>query len=126
MADHSRLGRGLASLMGDVGEDAAKVEPERKPRHAPIENLRANPRNPRRTSSEAELEELAKRVHTLLGLRHFSRTDFMIHPRRGVYVLEVNTLPGMTEQSLIPKALRAVGSDLHELVHHIVQLEMGE
>ncbi|HEX7724413.1 MAG TPA: D-alanine--D-alanine ligase [Candidatus Paceibacterota bacterium] len=83
---------------------------------------------PARFSSaiKAELEELAKRVHTLLGLRHFSRTDFMIHPRRGVYVLEVNTLPGMTEQSLIPKALRAVGSDLHELVHHIVQLEMGE
>ena len=62
MADHSRLGRGLASLMGDVGEEAAKVEPERKPRHAPIENLRANPRNPRRTFSEAELEELAASI----------------------------------------------------------------
>jgi D-alanine-D-alanine ligase len=73
-----------------------------------------------------ELEDLAKRVHKLLQLRHYSRTDFMIHPRRGIYVLEVNTLPGMTEQSLIPKALRAVGSDLHELIHHIIKLELGE
>jgi D-alanine--D-alanine ligase len=83
---------------------------------------------PARFSAEikAQLEDLARRVHKLLHLKHYSRTDFMIHPRRGVYVLEVNTLPGMTEQSLIPKALRAVGSDLHELVHHIIKLERGE
>ena len=48
MADHSRLGRGLASLMGDVGEETSAPDSGRKPRRAPIENLKANPRNPRR------------------------------------------------------------------------------
>ncbi|MFN3658661.1 MAG: ParB/RepB/Spo0J family partition protein [Pseudolabrys sp.] len=60
MADHSRLGRGLAALIGDVGDEAgATPEVARKPRKAPIENLKPNPRNPRRTFTEAELEELA-------------------------------------------------------------------
>jgi ParB family chromosome partitioning protein len=59
MADHSRLGRGLAALMGDVGEETSTVDSSRKPRRAPIENLRANPRNPRRLFTDAELDELS-------------------------------------------------------------------
>jgi D-alanine-D-alanine ligase len=70
------------------------------------------------------LEELAAKVHRALGLKHYSRSDFIIHPRRGIYVLEVNTLPGLTNESLVPKALRAVGSDLHELVDHLIQLSL--
>jgi ParB family transcriptional regulator, chromosome partitioning protein len=60
--DHSRLGRGLASLMGDVGEEAAAPEQGRMTRRAPIEYLRANPRNPRRSFSEPELNELADSI----------------------------------------------------------------
>jgi D-alanine-D-alanine ligase len=67
---------------------------------------------------------LAQKVHRALGLKHYSRSDFIIHPRRGVYVLEVNTLPGLTSESLIPKAMRAVGSDLHELIDHLVGLAL--
>jgi ParB family chromosome partitioning protein len=59
MADHRRLGRGLAALIGDVGEESAPDEQGRKPRRAPIENLQANPRNPRRDFTDAELDELA-------------------------------------------------------------------
>jgi ParB family chromosome partitioning protein len=62
MADHSRLGRGLASLIGDVGEETAAPEPARRPRRAPIENLTPNPRNPRRAFTEAELNELAESI----------------------------------------------------------------
>jgi ParB family chromosome partitioning protein len=62
MADHSRLGRGLASLIGDVGEETAAPEPARKPRRAPIENLTPNPRNPRRAFTDAELAELAASI----------------------------------------------------------------
>src|SRR5487761_2325294 len=64
MVDHSRLGRGLASLMGDVGDETAPVQADsgRKPRRAPIENLRANPRNPRRAFTETELAELADSI----------------------------------------------------------------
>ena len=59
MADHSRLGRGLASLIGDVGDETSATEPARKPRRAPIEHLTPNPRNPRKIFTEDELNELA-------------------------------------------------------------------
>ncbi len=62
MADHSRLGRGLASLMGEVAEESPSAESSRKPRRAPIENLVANPRNPRRTFTEAELSDLTASI----------------------------------------------------------------
>jgi ParB family chromosome partitioning protein len=62
MADHSRLGRGLAALMGDVGEETSAADAGRKPRRAPIENLRPNPRNPRRLFTEVELDELSDSI----------------------------------------------------------------
>lgn len=62
MADHSRLGRGLASLMGEVAEESPSADAGRKPRKAPIENLSANPRNPRRNFTEAELAELTASI----------------------------------------------------------------
>jgi ParB family chromosome partitioning protein len=65
MADErSRLGRGLAALIGDVGQESQTTSQDggRKPRRAPIENLRTNPRNPRKTFTEAELGELATSV----------------------------------------------------------------
>ena len=62
MADHSRLGRGLAALMGDVGEETSVADTGRKPRSAPIENLRPNPRNPRRMFTEVELDELSDSI----------------------------------------------------------------
>src|SRR6195256_2880032 len=61
-AGRSRLGRGLAALMGDVGEETKKVEQGRNQRRVPIEFLRPNPRNPRRNFAETELSELADSV----------------------------------------------------------------
>jgi ParB family chromosome partitioning protein len=62
MADHRRLGRGLAALIGDVGEESAPAGHGRNPRRAPIESLKANPRNPRRNFTEAELDELTTSI----------------------------------------------------------------
>ena len=62
MADHSRLGRGLAALIGDVGDDPPLADSGRKPRRAPIENLQPNPRNPRRLFTDDELDELAASI----------------------------------------------------------------
>jgi len=64
MADEarSRLGRGLASLIGDVGGEAAHVDRPRNQRKVPIEFLKPNPRNPRKTFADAELGELAASV----------------------------------------------------------------
>jgi D-alanine-D-alanine ligase len=69
-----------------------------------------------------EIEELTERVHRILGLKHYSRSDFRIHPRRGVFYLETNTLPGLTTGSLIPLSMRASGCEFPELLDHIVKL----
>ena len=58
----SRLGRGLAALIGDVGDESAVLERTRSQRRVAIEFLRPNPRNPRRNFSEAELDELAASI----------------------------------------------------------------
>jgi ParB family transcriptional regulator, chromosome partitioning protein len=58
----SRLGRGLAALIGDVGDEGAAIERARGQRRVPIEFLRPNPRNPRRHYGEEELEELSASV----------------------------------------------------------------
>jgi ParB family transcriptional regulator, chromosome partitioning protein len=63
MADHSRLGRGLASLIGDVGdENTTAPDSGRKPRRAPIEALKPNPRNPRKNFTDTELNELTASI----------------------------------------------------------------
>lgn len=75
------------------------------------------------TSKEKEeLERLASLIHSGLNLSHYSRSDFIIHPKRGIFALEVNTLPGLTSESLMPKALNAVGSSLPEFIEHIINL----
>jgi len=70
-----------------------------------------------------ELMRLAKAVHQILGLRHYSRSDFIVSPR-GIYFLEANTLPGMTSHSLIPKSLEAIGATLPQFLDHIVTLAL--
>jgi ParB family chromosome partitioning protein len=64
MADDvkSRLGRGLAALMGDVGDEAQVLERTRSQRRVPVEFLKPNTRNPRRAFADADLDELAASI----------------------------------------------------------------
>ena len=81
MADEarSRLGRGLASLIGDVGGEAAHVERPRNQRKVPIEFLKPNPRNPRRAFADAELGELASSIK-----QHGVIQPIVVRPVKGV------------------------------------------
>jgi D-alanine-D-alanine ligase len=72
----------------------------------------------------AELEELARRMHKELRLRHYSRSDFIVSPK-GIFYLETNTLPGLTAQSLMPKALASVGIRFSDFIEHIIDLALG-
>jgi D-alanine-D-alanine ligase len=67
------------------------------------------------------LRDLAARVHHGLGLRHYSRSDFIVSPR-GIYFLEANTLPGMTEASLLPKAIQGEGIAIAEFIDHVLSM----
>jgi ParB family chromosome partitioning protein len=57
-----RLGRGLAALIGDSADEAPATERARGQRRVPIEFLRANPRNPRKSFAEGDLEDLANSI----------------------------------------------------------------
>jgi D-alanine-D-alanine ligase len=75
-------------------------------------------------SEKEELADLSKRVHKAMGLSHYSRSDFIVSPR-GVYFLEVNTLPGLTSESLMPKAIKAAGATLTDFFTHLIELALG-
>lgn len=70
------------------------------------------------------IQEISQKMHTLLGLRHYSRSDFIVSPRRGIYFLETNSLPGLTPESLMPKSLAAVGCAFPEFLHHVIGLAL--
>lgn len=81
---------------------------------------------PRHISQEmqAQARELARQVHQLTGVRDLSRTDMIITLDGRLVILETNTLPGMTAESLYPKAVAAAGIDMGELTDQLVQMAL--
>lgn len=70
------------------------------------------------------IQELAVRAHRVLGCEGYSRVDFRLDEDFAPWCLEVNTLPGMTATSLVPKAAAAAGMDFAELCERIVELSV--
>jgi D-alanine-D-alanine ligase len=68
-----------------------------------------------------QIGELAGRTYEVLGCEGAARVDFRITPRGRPYVLEINTVPGMTETSLLPMAAALVGIGYDNLVERILQ-----
>ncbi len=73
----------------------------------------------------SQLRLLAADAHQTLGCRHLSRVDFMVSADGHPYVLEVNTMPGFTTHSLLPKAAARAGMEMPQLVNHLVRLAAG-
>ncbi|MCX6731886.1 MAG: hypothetical protein NTX55_02795 [Candidatus Parcubacteria bacterium] len=75
-----------------------------------------------------KIEEITRIAHQVLGCRHYSRQDFRISDRAGergkIYILEANTLPGLTKESLVPKALETIGSSYSEFLDHLIGLAL--
>ena len=68
-------------------------------------------------------QELAVRAHHALGCRGVSRTDMLV-AADGIWVLETNTIPGMTPTSLLPRSAAAAGISFEQLVDRMVQLAL--
>jgi D-alanine-D-alanine ligase len=66
------------------------------------------------------LKRLALEAHELLGLSGYSRSDFIRERSGSFFLLETNTLPGLTKQSLLPKAAIASGIDFNALIEKIL------
>jgi D-alanine-D-alanine ligase len=70
------------------------------------------------------IQEAALGAFKAVGGRDYSRVDVMVRPDGTPVVLEVNTLPGMTELSLLPKAAKAAGMDYADLCQSMVDLAL--
>jgi len=73
----------------------------------------------------ARLQMLALSVHRLIGLRDCSRTDFIVTKEGRPYILEVNALPGLTQQSLLPDAAQSAGISYDALIDRLVGYALG-
>ena len=73
-----------------------------------------------------EAQRLALETHRVLKLRGFSRVDFRLDAQQRLWCLEVNTLPGMTSNSLVPKSARAAGIEFPRLCERICELAIEE
>ncbi|MDQ3076534.1 MAG: ATP-grasp domain-containing protein [bacterium] len=76
------------------------------------------------SEEKAEIQWLAQKAHEVLGLRHYSHADFVITPSRGIYMIEVNTLPTLSEDSVLPKSLAGVGCTYQDFLDHILTLAL--
>jgi D-alanine-D-alanine ligase len=70
-------------------------------------------------------QDLALQIHRLCGCRDFSRTDFIVTNTDELRILETNTIPGMTEQSLLPKAAATAGFSMEQTVDQLVKLALA-
>lgn len=73
----------------------------------------------------AHVQEIALAAHRALGLRVYSRVDVLLSKTGEAFVLEVNTIPGMTEASLLPEAAAAAGIGYGQLCARIIELSQA-
>jgi len=109
-------------ILGDEALPVIEIKPRRgiydyTSKYTPGETEYSFPSEGRLTRS---LQETALRVHRLLNLRNFCRVDFRVDGSGKAYVLEVNTIPGMTELSLFPMACRKAGISFEEMLSVIL------
>jgi len=81
---------------------------------------------PAKISSEEkkQIQDAALLAHSILGLRHYSQSDFVLTERRGLYLLETNSLPHIGQKAPFVEALEAVGSCTDEFVEHVITLAL--
>lgn len=77
-------------------------------------------------AQNAECARLAVESHRALGCRHISRTDTIVTETGEIYVLETNTIPGMTSTSLVPDAARAAGIEFPQLCSRLVEMALAD
>lgn len=68
------------------------------------------------------IQNMALHAHTVLGLEGYSRADFRLTQSGDIWLLETNTLPGMTTTSLVPQEAAAIGMDFGDLLEHLMAL----
>lgn len=83
---------------------------------------------PARISDELteQIKQFAVAAHRVLGCKTYSRVDFLLTNDGTPYILEVNTLPGMTPTSLFPDSAQSENITYDEMIEMLVQLSIEE
>ncbi len=71
-----------------------------------------------------ELQTIALKVHKIIGCKDFSRVDFILSDEGIPYVLEINTIPGFTETSLLPMAAKQAGISFQQLCQQLIEMNI--
>lgn len=74
----------------------------------------------------AKIAQYAVQAHRALGCRGVARSDYIVTANGDIYFLELNTIPGMTETSLVPDAARAAGMGFEKLVETLVEQALAK
>jgi len=72
-----------------------------------------------------KVQKMALDVYKVIGCRGFSRVDFILRNKRHPVVLEINTIPGLTPMSLVPKAAKVVGISYSQLLDKIISYALN-
>ena len=73
-----------------------------------------------------KLQSIALQAHKLLGCRGVTRADFIVTDKGQIYFLEINTIPGMTANSLVPKAAAAANMTYTQLLDKLINLALDK
>jgi D-alanine-D-alanine ligase len=74
---------------------------------------------------QKQAQSIALDIHNRMGCKSFSRVDFILSQDNKLYALEINTLPGMTKESLFPKSAKVAGIEIEALVDILVKDALG-
>lgn len=86
--------------------------------------IRYEPAHHLQQQTRAALADAARRMHKRLDLRHYSTSDFLVHPRRGIFYLETDALPSLAPDAPLAVALHQVGATLPHFIDHVLSLAM--
>lgn len=119
-------GEYTAAILGGQALPIIKIEPANEFYDYDAKYLRDDTRylcpSGLSAAKEAEMQQLALRAFFLIGGVGWGRVDFLKDESDNLYLLEVNTSPGMTDHSLVPMAARAAGKSFEQLVVEILEL----
>jgi D-alanine-D-alanine ligase len=71
-------------------------------------------------AEKAQIQKATALIHEALNLRHYSSFDFILHPKRGLFVLEADTLPPLSHSAPFMKSLEATGGNIREFLTHLI------
>jgi len=75
-------------------------------------------------AKQQEAQKITEFIHAKVGVRHLSRTDIIVDNKGKLWILEINTIPGLTSQSLMPKSAAVAGISMEQLVQKFLDLVM--